>query len=68
LNYYIQHKICWCFETLHVSNYPDENKTHLGATSSHFQHAISDIRPTIRQDPSSTSGSTKPRWVDLRFN
>ena len=34
---------------------------HLGAANSHFQHIISDTRPTIRHDPSSASGSAKPR-------
>ena len=51
-----------------VLNYPDENNIHLGATTSHLQHTLSNTRPTIRLDPSSTSGSAKPRQVYLRFN
>ena len=48
----------WCFKMLQVLNYPDENMVHLGVAKSHLKHAISDIGPTIRLDPSSTLGST----------
>lgn len=43
------------------------NEIHLGETTSNLQHTLSDTRPTIKLNPSSTSGSTKPRWLDLRF-
>ena len=51
-----------------VSNYPNENKIHLGIANSHLQHTLSDSSPIIRLDPSSTLGFAKPRQVDLRFN
>ena len=60
--------LCCYFETRIVPNYPDENKIYLGVANTHLQHTILDTAPTIRLDPSSTLGSTKTRWVYLKFN
>ena len=51
----------------YTSNYPSENIINLRADTSHLQHTLSDTGPTIRLDPSSTLGFTKPRRVYLRF-
>ena len=48
-----------------VSNYPDENIIHLGATTSHLQHILSDTGPTIRLDTSYNLGFAKPTRVDI---
>ena len=61
--HYVGVSKCW-----RVFNYPHENMTHLGAANSHYQHIISDTGPTIRLNPSSSSGFARPRCVDLRFN
>ena len=52
----------------YTSNYSDENIIHLGATISHLQHILSNTRPTIRLDPSSTLGSANlSGWTSDSF-